>query len=294
MTNVTTWTHSYSWKLAAPPARVFQALTERTELTRWFAEHAEVGRAAGEPYHFWGRHTLGARDGSMPRQTLTAYAPGESLGFSWPLGTAETEVRFALVAEGDATRLSLTHDVAGDLGGPRQRELIDDHWRLTIGNLAAHLAGGTGIVLPDYADPAPEVRITITIDAPVEAVFRALIEPERINRWFGSTASEVDARVGGRYATNWKYKIDGRDVVGGPTTILELVPNRRLVLDWPDWRGDTTVTAQTIAFDLEPTGDGATRLSFVHAGFGRTTDLGDYPFGWSWFLGELAKEATGR
>ena len=64
------------------------------------------------------------------------------------------------------------------------------------------------------------------------------------------------------------------------------MPGRKLVLDWPDWRGDTTVTGQTTPWLLEPVGS-ATRVTFIHAGFSRTTDIGDYPFGWVWFLDQL-------
>ena len=71
------------------------------------------------------------------------------------------------------------------------------------------------------------------------------------------------------------------------TRILDIEKNVRLVLDWPDYRGDSTVPDQTISFHLEPT-DAGTRVTFVHAGFIRTTDLSDYPFGWSEFLENLA------
>ena len=78
---------------------------------------------------------------------------------------------------------------------------------------------------------------------------------------------------------------------GGPTRILEIVPNEKLVLDWPDWRGDTSVTGQTIGFFLRPVGS-ATELTFVHAGFSRTADISDYPFGWGQFMGELKRVLT--
>jgi uncharacterized protein YndB with AHSA1/START domain len=128
------------------------------------------------------------------------------------------------------------------------------------------------------------------IEAPPTTVFRSLLEPEAVNRWFGSRSAVVEPRLGGRYELNWSYQVDGRDVVGGPTRILEFTPYQKLVLDWPDWRGDSSVTGQTITFLLEPFGNG-TPLTFVPAGFGRTTNISDYGFGWGWFLGELTREA---
>ena len=193
--------------------------------------------------------------------------------------------------EGEQTRLVLTHAVRGALPVSRPRELIHDHWTLAIGNLAQHLAGGRGVLLPDYLDPTPEVRMVVHIAASPEAVFRTLMEPSLINQWFGSAAAVVEPRVGGRYVLGWNYKVDDRDVEGGPTQILDIVPNEKLVLDWPDWRGDATVTGQTITFLLEPSGAGTT-LTFVHAGFGRTTDMGDYGFGWADMLATLVNLNT--
>lgn len=287
------FTHTSTSKLAAKPAEVFRALTERAALERWFAEHAEPGSAVGQGYRFWGKHTLGSPKAADATQRITRHDPGTALGYSWTLRGVDTEVAMVLTADGESgAKLALSHVVPGDLGVTRAKELIADHWKWAFGNLAAYLAGGEGIVLPDYDDPAPVVRMTITINAPPATVFKALITPESINRWFGSKSAVVEPRVGGQYVVGWQYKVDGRDVTGGPTRILEIVPDRKLVLDWPDWRGDTTVTGQTISFDLEPAGAG-TRLTFVHAGFTRTADIGDYPFGWVYFLGELQKEAEG-
>jgi uncharacterized protein YndB with AHSA1/START domain len=288
------WSYEQSVTLAASTERVFRAWTDREELTRWFAEHAAPGAAPGEGFRFWGRHTLCAPTAEEASQRLTRFEPVTALAFTWELYHTPTEVSVTLAPEegGAGTKLRLRHEVHGDLGITRSRELISDHWKFTLGNLVAHIDGGAGIVRPDYTDPAPEVRMTITIAASPEAVFRALIEPEQINRWFGTTSAIVEPKVGGRYDLQWRYKVDGVEVHGGPTTILELVPNRKLVLDWPDWRGDTTVTGQTITWLLEPAG-GGTQLTLIHAGFGRTADISDYPFGWVWFLDELKKAVQG-
>ena len=288
------WTHEHSCTLTASPHLVFRALTDRGELTRWFAEHASPGTGPGATFRFWGRHTLGAPSEAEATQRITRFEPGAALGFTWRIYHTETEVTITLAAESDGTgaKLTLRHQIEGELDVPRARELIDDLWKFSLGNLSCHLAGGQGIVLPDYTDPAPAVRLTIMIDASPEAVFRALIEPEAINRWFGTSSAVVEPQQGGRYDLNWQYKVDGRDVHGGPTTILEFVPYRKLVLDWPDWRGDATVTGQTITWLLEPVGS-RTRVTLIHAGFSRTTDISDYPFGWVYFLDELKQAVQG-
>jgi uncharacterized protein YndB with AHSA1/START domain len=284
--------YEHTFELPALPDRVYRAWTDPAEMTRWFAERVDVSLTPGGRYRFWGKHTLGCPSEAGADQTLTRLESGRVVGFTWRLYQVDTEVTVTLAPDEKGSRLALSHRIDGDLGVSRARELIDDLWRLTCGNLAKHLEGGDGIMLPDYSDPTPEVRLTVPIAAPPEAVFRALIEPEAINRWFGTESAVVEPRVGGRYELHWSYQVDGRDVTGGPTKILEFVPGRKLVLDWPDWRGDPSVTGQTISFLLEPEGSG-TRLTLVHAGFGRTTDLSDYPFGWVWFLDGLAREAKG-
>lgn len=284
------WTHEQKWDLDAEPARVFQALTG--ELEAWFTEHAELGRRSGEPFRFWGRDTLGTPARESASQVLAALEPDRLVRFTWVFSGAPSEVTWAIEPREGGSTLRLTHVLSDAPGVSRFRELVDDHWRLAAGNLRAHLAGGQEIVRPDYTDPSPTVRFSLFIDAPPERVFHTITDPELINQWFGTKAAEVDLRVGGRYATNWKYKVDGRDVLGGPTTILELVPGRKLVLDWPDWRGDVAVNRQTVTFELAPEGKG-TRLNFTHAGFDRAGDVSDYPFGWRHFLDELTRVAQG-
>jgi uncharacterized protein YndB with AHSA1/START domain len=284
------WTHEHTFKLAAPPERVYRALTDPTELMAWFAESVEIGNATGEAFRFWGRHTPGTPSAIEANQQITAHEPGRLLAFTWTLHGVPTEVRLALSADGDTAQVVLHHRVDGELPMARPRELVDDFWRLSFGNLMQHLAGNA-VVRPDFADPAPEVRVVMEIAATPEEVWQSLITPSAVNQWFNTKAAEIDPRVGGAYKVGWRYTIDGRDVVGGPTTILEYDPPRRLVLDWPDWRGDPEVSGQTIAFELAPKGTGTT-LTFVHTGFTRAEDISDYPFGWAWFLGELVRVTT--
>jgi uncharacterized protein YndB with AHSA1/START domain len=131
----------------------------------------------------------------------------------------------------------------------------------------------------------------MTVDAPREAVFRALTDPEALREWMGAPAPVVEPQVGGRYELGWRYDVDGQEVSGGPMQILDIVPNERLVVSWPDWRGDAAVPMQSITWELEPDGTG-TRVTLIHAGFSRTADFSDYPFGWGHFMSEMAKVAV--
>lgn len=286
--------HTYTQTLAAPPPRVFAALTDAAQLRLWFAEHAVIEPHVGGAYRFWGRHTYGAPSREEATQSITALEPDTALGFTWHLENRDSDVRITLTpdSESDGTKLTVRHRFAEAPAIGRAREMVDDLWRLHCGNLAAHLTGGE-VMRPDFADPSPRVEVSIVIDAPRERVFRALTDPEVMNRWI-SSAAEVDPREGGRYSYGWKYQIDGSDVAGGPTRIVEYVENERLVTDWPDWRGDPSVPPTTVTWLLRDEGEGRTRVTLVHGTFPRTTDISDYPFGWGWFLSQLKSTAEAK
>ena len=287
-------THEFTAKLAAPAERVFAALSEPAQLRGWFAEHVEMEPKSGGAFRFWGRYTYGAPTRAQATQQLTRYTQPRELAFTWTLHDQQSEVRVVLEPDPETpggTLLKGTHTFTQAPAISRAREMVDDLWRLNMGNLQAHLAGGTGVLLPDYADASPTIRTSIMIDAPRERVFQALLDPALLNQWIAA-AAEVEPKVGGRYAFGWKYEMNGINVVGGPTRILEMVPNEKLVTDWPDWRGDTNVPVQTVTWLLESVGT-QTRVTLIHAGFTRTVDFSDYPFGWGWFLSRLKQTVEG-
>ena len=131
------------------------------------------------------------------------------------------------------------------------------------------------------------------MEAPVSRVFHALTNPAALNRWVAKDA-HVDLRAGGRCEWGWSHGRGDLSVPTGPTTILELVADTRLVTDWPAWRawrGDTTRPKSRVSWSLEAFGASRTRVTLVHDGFARAADLGDYPFGWPYFLEQLKAEA---
>jgi uncharacterized protein YndB with AHSA1/START domain len=293
---MTEWVHRFSVTLPADPARVFTALTSPSELERWFAEHVEIDARSGGVFRSWGRYTYGAPEAAGG--TITVFEPDRRLAFEWSFDGVPSHVDWLLSrdsADTARTSLALTHAFDRSSAVAHERELVEDLWRLILGNLDAHLRGGNGIVRPDFTSPDAEIRLSIVIDAPREKVFRALTDPDALARWFSLPSSKppvVEKRIGGVYDLGWEYEMGGKLVRAGTTKILDLVENERLVTDWLDWRGDPSRHPQRIAWLLEDAG-GKTRVTFVHDGFERPADIGDYPFGWRGFLEQLKDSVEG-
>lgn len=292
----TSWTHEHRFKLSAPAARVFAACTTPAELEQWFAEHVEIDLRLGGTFRAWGRYTYGQTAAGAIREI----DPDRVLAFDWTFDGVPSRVTWTLNPDpkGDdaKTQFALTHTFDRSSGVAYERELVDDLWRFVIGNLDAHLRGGAGIVRPDFTDPNQAIRMSIVIDAPREKIFRALVVPELMAKWLGmpgGTAPTVEARVGGRFQYGWKYEINGKKVDGGPTKVLDLVENERLVTDWLDWRGDTSRPPTRLAWILEEIAPNQTRVTLIHDQFSRTADIGDYPFGWLWWMGKLKSTVEG-
>jgi len=105
----------------------------------------------------------------------------------------------------------------------------------------------------------PEVTRSIEIQAPPSAVWRWLSSPEALRRWLSPTL-EIDLRVGGRYrllGPGEETRITG--------TVLELVPEGRLVLSWLEEGADWIYPARLV-ISLTATGAGTT-VTLTHDGF---------------------------
>lgn len=279
--------------MPAAAERVFTALTDPAQLRVWFAENVQIEPRAGGAFRFWGKSSYGTATRGDAHQRLTSFQPGTFIAFTWPLHGQTSEVALTVTPKNEgSSELAVTHSFPDEPASvPRLRHLIEDLWRLSLGNLFMFLHSGAPAILPDYADQSPMVQSSIFIAAAPEKVFRALVEPDLLAKWMGGTPA-VEPRAGGKYVLGWSYEVEGRTVAGGPTQILELEPNKRLVTDWTDWRGDPSVPQQTIAWDLTPEG-GGTRVTMTHSGFLRPVDISDYGMGWGHFLRQLKAASEG-
>jgi uncharacterized protein YndB with AHSA1/START domain len=290
----TSLTHEFAETLHAPRERVFRAFTDEAELQRWFAEHTHVEPRVGGEYRFWGLHTHGAPTRGQATQKLLRIEAPSWLVFSWNIEGCDSEVTLEFSEEAaanePATLLKGRHHFPVAPAAPRPLDLVDDLWRMALANLRAYLAGGP-VFLADFSSSMPRLRQTVLINVPRDRVFQALLDPAVLDPWLGAQ-SVVEPHVGGRYSYGWKYDVRGQPVSGGPTTILELVEDTKLVTDWPNWRGDPLMPVQRVTWLLESVGE-QTRVTLIHEPFERVADFSDYPQGWAYFLGALKTRLEG-
>jgi uncharacterized protein YndB with AHSA1/START domain len=141
------------------------------------------------------------------------------------------------------------------------------------------------------------VRLTRTIAAPPERVYRAWLEPELLKQWLApgrmtAPRAEVNERPGGRFAV---WQADGDEQRGGiEAEILELVPNERIELrHWfvgPDREADPGMESR-LTISLRGV-EAGTELTLVHERLDglrdRMPDVADLiPAGWNDVLDKL-------
>jgi uncharacterized protein YndB with AHSA1/START domain len=91
-------------RFAAPPERVWRALTDPEELAGWLAP-AEIDLRVG------GR-VLIKFEGAQERGTIQELREPELLAYTWNEGKTDSLVRFELTPDGRGTHLTLTHTFA--------------------------------------------------------------------------------------------------------------------------------------------------------------------------------------
>ncbi len=116
---------------------------------------------------------------------------------------------------------------------------------------------------------------------PIEDVWAALTEPERLARWIGRYDGERAPGATGSFTMTHEA-----EPVSEGFTIVECDAPRRLVVEW------TTELDFRIELDLGVEGD-RTVLVFTQV-FRPGVDVPDYAAGWHWYLDKLSAELTGR
>jgi uncharacterized protein YndB with AHSA1/START domain len=250
----------------APPAVVWEALTDPAALRVWLAEHAEVDLPGR--YEFWGRFTP---DGAQPHQRVL-HVDERSIRLAWTVEGVESLVQLELAKDEGGTLVTLSQsdlpsvaEMLADAAGARGA--LQTFWSLAIANLADYLAGRELTARCDFT--SSELRACVVIDAAPEQVFDSMTQPEQFRRWFGANAG-IEPYVGGRFA------MGGFDLDPGGARFAEFEPGRKATLRFAD--------GMTDSWELEGS-DGKTRLTVVESGF----DPANPPYaGWAAWLSGFA------
>jgi uncharacterized protein YndB with AHSA1/START domain len=141
---------------------------------------------------------------------------------------------------------------------------------------------GPGEVMPEPDGDGVWLQYRRRYGVPVEELWAALTEPDRLAGWIGTWTGEPV--VGG--TVDFVMVADG-ETEPEPITIAECAPPHRLVVEWPvpdhaRWRVEVT---------LEGHG-GESELLFVHR-LSEPEALGDVGPGWQYYLDRLDAALTG-
>jgi uncharacterized protein YndB with AHSA1/START domain len=96
--------------IKATPERVFKALTEKSELEKWFVQIAEVDLKPG------GKISTNWTPEMGEHGVVKDVKPGELFSFTWEgqFSPTPTTLTFALAKENDGTKLTFTHSGIGE------------------------------------------------------------------------------------------------------------------------------------------------------------------------------------
>jgi uncharacterized protein YndB with AHSA1/START domain len=135
-------------------------------------------------------------------------------------------------------------------------------------------------VVTTQADGRQRLEFHRSWPDPVEDVWSALTEPDRMARWIGTYDGE--RAVGGTGTFTMTHE---QEPAGEPMAIEECDPPQRLVVSWvgqEDWR---------LEVDLWEEG-GRAVLRFRQV-FAAGVDVADFAGGWHWYLDKFDAEVTG-
>lgn len=113
--------------IKASSERVFQALTRKEDLERWFPVKAEMESRPGGAIRFeWG-------SGVVETGKVLVFEPPHRLSFTWEaMEPGATTITFELIPENDGTRLRLTHSGIAQGGDwDDYYSSVEEGWRPT-------------------------------------------------------------------------------------------------------------------------------------------------------------------
>jgi uncharacterized protein YndB with AHSA1/START domain len=142
------------------------------------------------------------------------------------------------------------------------------------------------------------LRFERRLAAPIDTVWRYLIDPELRARWF--MGGPTDAREGGSLGLTMRHdnlsdapapmpeRYAPYDGKAWAETITRIDPPRLLAFTWSNGE------AGEVTIELEEAGAGHTRLTLVHSGLRGPDDARNFGGGWGAHLAVLEKRLAGE
>ncbi|TWP36244.1 SRPBCC family protein [Leekyejoonella antrihumi] len=287
---------TFERRFRTTPADLWEAITDPERLSRWFGRlDTAVPQRVGDRF---GIHLGDDEDHAVG--VITACRPPEHLAYEWAWQGERTSLVDVTLTAGDGhTTLLLTHrlterDHAVEYGGG---------WEELLGSLANQLSPATRSdhdaatteaegnrqwsQLLELRDTAADLRLTRTLPAIEDDVWRALTTREGLAAWWWpslGTTYELATHVGGHYrftAGQAGFAVHG--------TYLEIDEGRHLACSWiwQDADGDRPVDRVDIT--LSPTDEGSgTNLEVWHRGpWTDRSQVENYRLGWTSTLDAL-------
>jgi uncharacterized protein YndB with AHSA1/START domain len=227
------WSLRRTELIAASPARTWRALVEPAELSRWWADWAEVDPRPGGRYAFGGPHVPGggARVPAGAGEAgfeITAFEPGTRLEFRWPLGGVSTQVSYEIANVLESTEVIVTQEADRAPPGSPPRG-APDWWCVALPSLRSFVEKGRPDLRIDFeaGGASPEIAFAAGVTTFPWVIWQKLTDPRELERWWARRAG-VDLRPGGDFRLGLEE--------GGPETAIEVDEGRRLVHDWA-WPG---------------------------------------------------------
>jgi uncharacterized protein YndB with AHSA1/START domain len=250
------WSTRRRERIAASPARVWQALTAPAELAAWWADAAEVDLQPGGRFAFGGPTVYGWRspadEGASPAAAgglhageVLAVEPETRLEFTWHLGGAATWVVWELANVLEQTEVTVTQ--SGERpGGWDAAPGAPDWWWIALPALRSRVEKGQADLRLDYPAlrAARELAFTVGVSTFPWVVWHKLTDPGQLERWWGRKV-EVDLRSGGTF----RLGLDGP----GPERIDAVTAGQHLAHDWVWQDGTRSRVEWTIAETEEDT-----------------------------------------
>ena len=130
-------------EIDAPPATVFQALTDADELSRWWTTRAESDPRTGGSFAYTWEFAEQTERNHTREDTYADVTPDEHVRYDWPMPLGNTVVDFRLEPSGEGTTLVLAHEGWGSGGDWDQAyEMHASGWQFFLGNLKTYLELG--------------------------------------------------------------------------------------------------------------------------------------------------------